>query len=34
VHVRGGDLDVAWDDDDRVRMRGNAVEVFEGTVEV
>jgi diaminopimelate epimerase len=34
VHLRGGDLDVAWGDDDHVRMRGDAVEVFEGTVEV
>lgn len=30
VHLRGGDLGVAWDDDGRVRLRGPAVEVFEG----
>jgi diaminopimelate epimerase len=34
VHLRGGDLDVTWTDDDHVRLRGDAVEVFEGLVEV
>jgi diaminopimelate epimerase len=34
VRLRGGDLDIAWDDDDHVRMRGDAVEVFEGTAEI
>jgi diaminopimelate epimerase len=34
VHLRGGDLDVEWAGDDHVHMRGDAVEVFEGTVEV
>jgi diaminopimelate epimerase len=32
VHLRGGDLDIEWGADDHVRMRGDAVEVFEGTV--
>lgn len=34
VHLRGGDLDVTWADDDHVRLRGEAVEVFEGVVEI
>jgi diaminopimelate epimerase len=34
VHLRGGDLRVTWDSDEHVRLRGDAVEVFTGTVEV
>jgi diaminopimelate epimerase len=34
VQLPGGELEIAWGDDDRIRMRGDAVEVFEGVVEV
>jgi diaminopimelate epimerase len=34
VHLPGGDLDIVWGADDHVRLRGDAVEVFEGTVDV
>jgi len=34
VRLPGGQLDIAWGDDDHVRMRGDAVEVFEGVVEL
>jgi diaminopimelate epimerase len=35
IHLLGGDLDVEWREaDDRVYMTGDAVEVFEGVVEV
>jgi diaminopimelate epimerase len=34
VHLRGGDLTVSWRDDDRVHLRGEAVEVFDGSVEI
>ena len=34
VRLRGGDLEVTWGSDDRVRLRGEAVEVFEGVVEI
>lgn len=30
VHLRGGDLEIEWGDDNRVRMTGTATEVFEG----
>jgi diaminopimelate epimerase len=30
IHLRGGDLDVHWRDDDHVVMAGPAVQVFEG----
>lgn len=30
VHLRGGDLEIEWADDDRVYMTGPAVEVFRG----
>jgi diaminopimelate epimerase len=33
VRLRGGDLEVTWGSDDHVRLRGEAVEVFEGVVE-
>lgn len=31
VHLRGGDLRIAWDEADGVRMTGPAVHVFDGT---
>jgi diaminopimelate epimerase len=34
VRLAGGPLEIVWGDDDHVRMRGDAVEVFEGVVEV
>ncbi len=34
VSLRGGPLDIDWQADDHVRMTGDAVEVFEGTIEV
>jgi diaminopimelate epimerase len=34
VQLRGGVLEIAWGDDDHVRMRGDAVEVFEGRIEI
>jgi diaminopimelate epimerase len=35
VHLRGGDLEIEWDErDDRVLMTGDAVEVYSGEVEV
>ena len=34
VHLRGGDVTVGWAGDGPVRLRGGAVEVFEGTVDV
>jgi diaminopimelate epimerase len=34
VHLRGGDVTVGWEGDGPVRLRGGAVEVFEGTVEI
>ena len=34
VALRGGELAIEWRDDDRVLMTGDAVEVFEGRVEV
>ncbi len=34
VGLRGGDLDIEWGADDHVHLRGDAVEVFEGTTEV
>ena len=34
VRLPGGPLDISWDDDDHVRMRGDAVEVFEGVIEI
>jgi len=34
VRLRGGDLEVTWGSDDHVRLRGEAVEVFEGVVEI
>jgi diaminopimelate epimerase len=34
VRLPGGQLDITWGDDDHVRMRGDAVEVFEGVIEV
>jgi len=34
VRLRGGQLDVTWGADDHVRLRGDAVEVFEGVVEI
>ena len=32
IHLRGGDLAVRWEGDNRVMMRGPAVQVFEGTI--
>ena len=34
VHLLGGDLDIDWRSNDHVSMRGEAVEVFTGEVEV
>ncbi len=34
VHLRGGDLRIEWDRDDRVHMTGPASEVFRGEIEV
>jgi len=34
VHLLGGDLDIDWRSDDHVSMRGEAVEVFTGELEV
>ncbi len=34
VRLPGGQLEIDWGDDDHVRMRGDAIEVFEGVVEV
>jgi len=34
VALRGGELEIDWRPDDRVLMTGDAVEVFEGQVEV
>jgi len=34
VSLPGGELEIAWLADDRVRMTGDAVEVFEGRIEV
>ena len=34
VALPGGELEIAWLEDDRVRMTGDAVEVFEGRIEV
>ncbi|MEK6796790.1 MAG: diaminopimelate epimerase [Spirochaetota bacterium] len=35
VHLTGGDLSITWPSDDAgVRMTGNAVEVFSGTIEI
>jgi diaminopimelate epimerase len=34
VALPGGELDIEWRPDDHVLMTGDAVEVFEGTVEV
>jgi diaminopimelate epimerase len=31
IHLRGGDLHIAWGEDDHVRLTGPAVEVFQGT---
>ncbi len=33
VHLKGGDLTIRWNKDDRVFMTGPAVEVFEGIIE-
>jgi diaminopimelate epimerase len=34
VTLPGGPLDIDWQPDDHVRMTGDAVEVFEGSIEV
>ena len=34
VHLKGGDLSIQWNSDNRVFMTGPAVEVFEGTIEI
>ena len=34
VTLPGGALDIEWRPDDHVRMTGDAVEVFEGSIEV
>jgi diaminopimelate epimerase len=34
VHLLGGDLDIEWRDDGHVTMRGEAVEVFTGEIEL
>jgi diaminopimelate epimerase len=34
VSLPGGDLQIEWQNDDHVRMTGDAVEVFEGSIEV
>ncbi|MGH7894351.1 MAG: diaminopimelate epimerase, partial [Candidatus Binatia bacterium] len=34
VALPGGELEVEWRDDDHVVMTGDAVEVFEGRIEV
>lgn len=34
VHLKGGDLSICWNKDDRVFMSGPAVEVFEGIIEI
>jgi diaminopimelate epimerase len=34
VALPGGELEVDWRDDDRILMTGDAVDVFEGRVEV
>ena len=34
VHLKGGDLFVTWHGDGGISMRGGAVEVFRGEVEV
>jgi diaminopimelate epimerase len=34
VVLRGGELGIDWGTDDRVRMTGPAIEVFQGTIEV
>lgn len=34
VALPGGDLQIEWQDDDHVRMTGDAVEVYEGRIEV
>jgi diaminopimelate epimerase len=34
VTLPGGDLEINWRSDDRVLMTGDAVEVFDGRVEV
>jgi len=34
VHLRGGDLEIEWADDNNVYMTGPATTVFEGSVEI
>jgi diaminopimelate epimerase len=34
IHLAGGDLEIAWGDDDHVLMTGPAEEVFTGAIEV
>ena len=34
VHLKGGDLKIAWRDDDRVLMTGPAREVFTGKIDL
>jgi diaminopimelate epimerase len=34
VSLPGGPLDIAWQADDHVRMTGDAVAVFDGSIEV
>jgi len=34
VALPGGELEIDWRDDDRVLMTGDAVEVYEGRIEV
>jgi diaminopimelate epimerase len=34
VHLKGGDLDVLWGEDDRVYMTGPATRVYEGSIEL
>jgi diaminopimelate epimerase len=34
IHLLGGDLDIEWRDDGHVMMRGEAVEVFTGEIEL
>jgi len=34
VALPGGELQIEWQDDDHIRMTGDAVEVFEGSIEV